>query len=170
MRKSLGNPKSLKLLNGWHPLMEKKNMMILTEEWREKPSNTQAKAKNSPNSQQQQFQLEEAFKNSEKREGKSTSHKPIPPSLHNPKDSEGCHGKFVSDGQSYDRITEKGGHQIRISEMISNILDGVPNFHIPINDVKSHISQKNSSICKALKTNNLIVSQINETLMCFERV
>ncbi|MBW0536615.1 hypothetical protein O181_076330 [Austropuccinia psidii MF-1] len=30
----LGHPNICKLLNGWHPLMEKKKMMLLTEEWR----------------------------------------------------------------------------------------------------------------------------------------
>ncbi|MBW0534131.1 hypothetical protein O181_073846 [Austropuccinia psidii MF-1] len=54
--------------------------------------------------------------------------------------------------------------------MISDVLDGSPNLYIAINDVKSHLSDKNSSICKNLKTNNLSMSQNNETLMCFERV
>ena len=30
VRKFLGHPNTCKLLNGWHPLMEKKNMMLLT--------------------------------------------------------------------------------------------------------------------------------------------
>ncbi|MBW0593429.1 hypothetical protein O181_133144 [Austropuccinia psidii MF-1] len=34
VRKFLGHPNTCKLLNGWHPLMEKKNMMLLTLEWR----------------------------------------------------------------------------------------------------------------------------------------
>ncbi|MBW0484057.1 hypothetical protein O181_023772 [Austropuccinia psidii MF-1] len=34
VRKFLGHPKTCKLLNGWNPLMEKKNMMLLTAEWR----------------------------------------------------------------------------------------------------------------------------------------
>ncbi|MBW0589064.1 hypothetical protein O181_128779 [Austropuccinia psidii MF-1] len=34
VRKFLGNPNTCKLLNGWHPLMEKKNMILLTAEWR----------------------------------------------------------------------------------------------------------------------------------------
>ncbi|MBW0496752.1 hypothetical protein O181_036467 [Austropuccinia psidii MF-1] len=33
--KFLGHPNTCKLLNGWHPLMEKQNMMLLTAEWRE---------------------------------------------------------------------------------------------------------------------------------------
>ncbi|MBW0569871.1 hypothetical protein O181_109586 [Austropuccinia psidii MF-1] len=34
VRKFLGHPNTCKLLNGFHPLMEKKNMILLTEEWR----------------------------------------------------------------------------------------------------------------------------------------
>ncbi|MBW0567572.1 hypothetical protein O181_107287 [Austropuccinia psidii MF-1] len=36
VRKFLGNPNTFKLLNGWHPLMEKKNMILLTAQWRKK--------------------------------------------------------------------------------------------------------------------------------------
>ncbi|MBW0546488.1 hypothetical protein O181_086203 [Austropuccinia psidii MF-1] len=34
VRKFLENPKTFKLLNGWHPLMEKKKINLLTAEWR----------------------------------------------------------------------------------------------------------------------------------------
>ncbi|MBW0515970.1 hypothetical protein O181_055685 [Austropuccinia psidii MF-1] len=34
IRKCLGHLKTCKLLNGWHPLREKKNMLLLTAEWR----------------------------------------------------------------------------------------------------------------------------------------
>ncbi|MBW0576806.1 hypothetical protein O181_116521 [Austropuccinia psidii MF-1] len=34
VEKSLGHPNTCKLLNGWHPLMEKKNMILLPAEWR----------------------------------------------------------------------------------------------------------------------------------------
>ncbi|MBW0593556.1 hypothetical protein O181_133271 [Austropuccinia psidii MF-1] len=34
VRKFLGHPKTCKLINGWYPLMEKKNIMLLTAEWR----------------------------------------------------------------------------------------------------------------------------------------
>ncbi|MBW0578897.1 hypothetical protein O181_118612 [Austropuccinia psidii MF-1] len=33
VRKFLGHPSTCKLLNGWHPFIEKKKMMLLTEEW-----------------------------------------------------------------------------------------------------------------------------------------
>ncbi|MBW0493290.1 hypothetical protein O181_033005 [Austropuccinia psidii MF-1] len=35
VRKFLGHPKNCKLLNGWHTLVEKKNKILLTAEWRE---------------------------------------------------------------------------------------------------------------------------------------
>ncbi|MBW0477834.1 hypothetical protein O181_017549 [Austropuccinia psidii MF-1] len=35
VRNFLGHPNTCKLLNGWHPLMDSKNMMLLTEELRE---------------------------------------------------------------------------------------------------------------------------------------
>ncbi|MBW0511283.1 hypothetical protein O181_050998 [Austropuccinia psidii MF-1] len=48
----------------------------------------------------------------------------------------------------------------------------IQGYRIPktINDMKSHISDKNPSICNNVKTNNFSLSQINETLMCFEKV
>ncbi|MBW0539798.1 hypothetical protein O181_079513 [Austropuccinia psidii MF-1] len=54
--------------------------------------------------------------------------------------------------------------------MISDILDYIPNFYIAINDMKNHISDKNSSIFNNLKTNNLSLIHINETLICLEKV
>ncbi|MBW0563732.1 hypothetical protein O181_103447 [Austropuccinia psidii MF-1] len=142
--------------------MEKKNMMLLTAEWRGNnpppPKQVQNKI---PSSQQQKFQFEKAATISEKGQRQSTSHKTLQPGIQNPKDSAGCHGKCISDGQNNDGISEKGGSQIKISEMISDILDGIPNSYIAINDMKNHISDNNSSICNNLKINNLILSQMN---------
>ncbi|MBW0588225.1 hypothetical protein O181_127940 [Austropuccinia psidii MF-1] len=67
-------------------------------------------------------------------------------------------------------LQKKGGSQIKISEMISNILDSIPELYEAINDIKTHVSDKNSSICNNIKSNHLSLSQINETLMCFETV
>ncbi|MBW0562829.1 hypothetical protein O181_102544 [Austropuccinia psidii MF-1] len=39
-----------------------------------------------------------------------------------------------------------------------------------ITDIKSHLSDKNTSMCDNLKTNNLSLSQINDTLKCFEKI
>ncbi|MBW0496389.1 hypothetical protein O181_036104 [Austropuccinia psidii MF-1] len=134
------------------------------------PPTTQASAKNSPNSQQQKFQHEKAAQSSEKGKKKGTSHKNLQPGLQIPKDSAGCHGKCISDGQNNDGITEKGGSHIEISEMISDIFDSIAELYEAINDAKIHVSDKDSSICKNLKTNDLSLSQINETLMFLKKV
>ncbi|MBW0511236.1 hypothetical protein O181_050951 [Austropuccinia psidii MF-1] len=133
------------------------------------PSTTQASAKNSPSSQQQQLQREKAATSSEQEQRQSTSYKTLQPGLQNPQESAGYHRKCILDGQNNDIITKKGGSQTKISEIISDILDGIPNLYIAINDVKRHIYDKNSSICNNLEANNLILIQINETLMCFEK-
>ncbi|MBW0591855.1 hypothetical protein O181_131570 [Austropuccinia psidii MF-1] len=54
--------------------------------------------------------------------------------------------------------------------MISDIFDSIPELYEAINDIKTHVSNNISSICNNLKTNNLTLSQINETLMFFEKV
>ncbi|MBW0568079.1 hypothetical protein O181_107794 [Austropuccinia psidii MF-1] len=134
------------------------------------PSTTQASANSNPSSQQLQFQPEKAATSSEQGQRKITSHKALQPGLQNPKDSSGCHEKCISDGQNNDGITEKGGSQIKISEMISDIIDSIPELYEAINDVKTHVSNKNSSICNNLKINKSSLSQRNETLMYFEKV
>ncbi|MBW0545977.1 hypothetical protein O181_085692 [Austropuccinia psidii MF-1] len=132
------------------------------------PSTTQASAKNSPSSQQQQLQREKAATSPEEGQRQSTIHKTIQPVLQNPKDSVECHGKCILDIQNNDGIAEKRGSLTKISEMISDIVDNIPNLYIAINYMKSHICNKNASICNNHKTKNLSLRQINETLMCFE--
>ncbi|MBW0578891.1 hypothetical protein O181_118606 [Austropuccinia psidii MF-1] len=136
---------------------------------KKQPSNTQASAKNIPSSQQQKFQGEKFATSSEKGQRQSTSHKTLHPGLHNPKESAGCHGKCIPDVQNNDGIKEKGGSQVKISEIISDIFDAIPELYEAINDVKSHFSDKNSPICNNLKTNNFSLSQINGTIMFFEK-
>ncbi|MBW0501449.1 hypothetical protein O181_041164 [Austropuccinia psidii MF-1] len=133
------------------------------------PFTTQASAKNSPSSQQQQFQCEKAPTSSKQGQWKGTSHKILQPGLQNPKNSAGFHGECISDGQNNNGITEKGGSQVKISEIISDIFDSIPELYEAINDIKTHGSDENSSICNNLKKNNFILSQINETLRCFEK-
>ncbi|MBW0575385.1 hypothetical protein O181_115100 [Austropuccinia psidii MF-1] len=115
------------------------------------PSTTKASAKNSPNSQQQQFQHEEAATSYKPGKRHGTSHKTLQPGLQDPKYSEGCHGKCISDGQSNYGITKKGGSRIQISEMISDIFDSIPTLYEAINDPKTHVSDKHLSICNNLK-------------------
>ncbi|MBW0584225.1 hypothetical protein O181_123940 [Austropuccinia psidii MF-1] len=107
------------------------------------PSTTQTSAKISPSGQQQQFQCEKAAKSSEQGQRKGTSHKTLQPGIQDSKDSTECHGKCIPDGQSNDGITKEGGIQIELSQMISDILDSIPELYEAITDVKSHISDKN---------------------------
>ncbi|MBW0527047.1 hypothetical protein O181_066762 [Austropuccinia psidii MF-1] len=134
-----------------------------------KPSSTNVSAKNSPSSQQQKFQREKAATSSEQGKRQGSSHRTLQPGLQSPKYSAECHGKCISDGQDNEGITDRGGSQINISEMISFIFDAIPLLFEPTNDVKSHIFDKYSSICNNIKTNNLRLSQVNQTLMCFEK-
>ncbi|MBW0512459.1 hypothetical protein O181_052174 [Austropuccinia psidii MF-1] len=53
--------------------------------------------------------------------------------------------------------------------MISDIFDSIPELYEAINDMQKHLSDKNETICNNIKTNNLSLCQINETLMCFEK-
>ncbi|MBW0504864.1 hypothetical protein O181_044579 [Austropuccinia psidii MF-1] len=49
VRKFLNNPHICKLLNGWNPFMERKNMILLTEEWRKiNPSDPKQVPKTAP--------------------------------------------------------------------------------------------------------------------------
>ncbi|MBW0578824.1 hypothetical protein O181_118539 [Austropuccinia psidii MF-1] len=90
------------------------------------PSATQTSSKNSPSSRKQQFQCEKAATSSEKGQRQGTTHKTLQPGLQNPKDSAGCHGKCFPDCQSNDAITENGGSQIKMTEIISDIFDAIP--------------------------------------------
>ncbi|MBW0543693.1 hypothetical protein O181_083408 [Austropuccinia psidii MF-1] len=93
VNKFLGHPNTCKLLNGWHLLMEKKNMILSKAEWRKIPTTTKASSKSSSNSNiKKQPQG--------KREG--TSPKALQPGLQDSEDSAGCHGKCISDGQNHD--------------------------------------------------------------------
>ncbi|MBW0462041.1 hypothetical protein O181_001756 [Austropuccinia psidii MF-1] len=124
----LGHPNTCKLLNGWNPFMEKKKMMLRTEEWRQNnPPPCKQVPKTAPEARSRNSNVKSAT-SSEQGQRQSTSYKPLQPGLHNPKDSEECHGKCISDGQNNDRFTEKGGRQTQILEMIPDILDGIPNF------------------------------------------
>ncbi|MBW0553431.1 hypothetical protein O181_093146 [Austropuccinia psidii MF-1] len=134
------------------------------------PSTSKASTKNSPSGQQQQFQHEKAATTSKQGKREGTIPKPLQPRLQDPKDSTGCHGKCISDGQNHDGITKEGGSQIKILKMISDTFDCILELYKATIDVKSHLSEKNTSICDNLKTNKLRLSQINDTLKLFERV
>ncbi|MBW0541727.1 hypothetical protein O181_081442 [Austropuccinia psidii MF-1] len=107
------------------------------------PTTTKASAKNSPSSQQQKLQREEASTSAKQGKRPGTSHKTLQPGLQNPKPSAGCHGECISYGQKYEGATEKGGSQVKISEMISDIFDSIPELYEAINDIKTLVSDKN---------------------------
>ncbi|MBW0575886.1 hypothetical protein O181_115601 [Austropuccinia psidii MF-1] len=123
----------------------------------------------SPSGQKQQLQRETAATTSKQGQREGTSPKALHPGLRNSKDSAVCHGKCISDGQNPDGITEERGSQIKIPEMISEIFDSIPELYEAINDVKNHLSDKNETICHNIKTKNVSLCQINETLMCSEK-
>ncbi|MBW0548749.1 hypothetical protein O181_088464 [Austropuccinia psidii MF-1] len=150
--------------------MEKKHDSFDTRMEEKQPSTTQTSVKKSPSRQQQQFQCEKAATSSKQGQREGTSPKALKPGIQDSKDSAGCHGKCISDGQNHDGITEEGGSQIKIPEMISDIFDSIPELYEAISDVKNHLSDKTETICNNIKTNNLSLCQINETLMCFEKV
>ncbi|MBW0563746.1 hypothetical protein O181_103461 [Austropuccinia psidii MF-1] len=116
------------------------------------------------------IQHEKAVTSSKQRQRQGTSHKSLQQGLQNPKDSARCHGKCISDGQNKGGITKKGEIKNKISEMISDIFYFIPELYEAINDVKTHVSDKNETICNNIKTNNLSLCQINETFMCSEKV
>ncbi|MBW0582456.1 hypothetical protein O181_122171 [Austropuccinia psidii MF-1] len=134
------------------------------------PSTTKESAKTSACGQQQEIQLQKAATSSKQGQREGTRPKALQPGLQDCKDTLGCHGKYISDGQNQYGITEEGGSQIKIPEIISDIFDSIPELYEAINDVKKHLSDKNETICNKNKTNNLSMCQINETLMCFEKV
>ncbi|MBW0540946.1 hypothetical protein O181_080661 [Austropuccinia psidii MF-1] len=133
------------------------------------PSTTKESATTSPSGQQQQFQHEKAATSSKPGQREGTSHQALQPRLQDFKDSAGCHGESISNGQSHDGITEEGGSQIKIPEMISDIFDSIPELYEAINDVKNNLSAKNETTCNNIKTKNLSLCQINETLIGFEK-
>ncbi|MBW0547134.1 hypothetical protein O181_086849 [Austropuccinia psidii MF-1] len=143
VRKFLGHPNTCKLLNGWHPLMEKKNMMHLTPEWRKNnPPPPKQVPKTAPVASSSKLYLKKAATSLKQGPRQGTSHKILQPGLKNPKCSAGCNGKCTSEGQNNDGITEKGGSRIKISEMISDILYSISEFYEAINDIKTLVSDK----------------------------
>ncbi|MBW0531591.1 hypothetical protein O181_071306 [Austropuccinia psidii MF-1] len=123
-------------------IYEKKHDAFNSRMEEKQPSTTQGSAKNSPSSQQQQFQCEKEATSSEEGKRQGASHKTLQTGLQNPKNSVGCHEKCISDGQNNYAITEKGGRQIKISEIISDIFHAIPELYEAINDIKCHISDK----------------------------
>ncbi|MBW0530532.1 hypothetical protein O181_070247 [Austropuccinia psidii MF-1] len=130
VRKFPGHPNTCKLLKGWQPLMEKKNMILSTAEWRKNnPPPPKQVSKTAPVASSSNCNVKKAATSSKQGQRQGTSHKPLRSGPQNPKDSAGCHGKCISDVQNNDGITGKGGSQIKISEMIFDIFDSIPELY-----------------------------------------
>ncbi|MBW0537372.1 hypothetical protein O181_077087 [Austropuccinia psidii MF-1] len=78
VRKLLGHPNTCNVLNGWHPLMEKNNMMLLTEEWRKnkQPTTTKASANKAPVARSRNFNVKKKPQAQNKGKGKAPATKP----------------------------------------------------------------------------------------------
>ncbi|MBW0577170.1 hypothetical protein O181_116885 [Austropuccinia psidii MF-1] len=77
VRKFLGHPNTCKLLNGWLPLMEKKNMMLSTAEWRQdNPPPPKQVAKTSPLASSSNSNMKKQPKAQKKGKGKAPATKP----------------------------------------------------------------------------------------------
>ncbi|MBW0582247.1 hypothetical protein O181_121962 [Austropuccinia psidii MF-1] len=99
------------------------------------PSTNKANAKTSPSGQQQQFQREKAATSSKQGQREGTTSKTLQPGLQDSKESAGCQGTCVSDGQNHYGIREEGGIQIKIPKMIYDIFDSIPELYEVINDM-----------------------------------
>ncbi|MBW0544736.1 hypothetical protein O181_084451 [Austropuccinia psidii MF-1] len=77
VREFLGHTNTCKLLNGWHPLMEKKNMMLSTEELREKnPPPPKKVPKTAPVASSRNFNIKKKPQAQKKGKGKAPATKP----------------------------------------------------------------------------------------------
>ncbi|MBW0536156.1 hypothetical protein O181_075871 [Austropuccinia psidii MF-1] len=77
VRKFLGHPNTCNLLNGWHSLMEKKNMMLLKAEWRENnPPPPKKVPKTAPVAISQNSNVEKQPQAQNKGKGKAPAIKP----------------------------------------------------------------------------------------------
>ncbi|MBW0585960.1 hypothetical protein O181_125675 [Austropuccinia psidii MF-1] len=77
VRKFLGHPNTCKLLNGWHPLMEMKNMMLLTAECRtNNPPPPKQVPKTAPIARSRNSDVQKKPQAQNKGKGKATATKP----------------------------------------------------------------------------------------------
>ncbi|MBW0513970.1 hypothetical protein O181_053685 [Austropuccinia psidii MF-1] len=77
VRKFLGHPNTCKLLNGWSPLMENKNMMLLTAEWRKNnPPPPMQVPKTAPVASSRNSNMKKKPKAQKKGKGKAPTTKP----------------------------------------------------------------------------------------------
>ncbi|MBW0585721.1 hypothetical protein O181_125436 [Austropuccinia psidii MF-1] len=150
--------------------MEKKNMMLLTLEWRKNnPPPPKQVPKTAPVAKSTNSNVKKQPQAPNKGKGKAPATKPYSQDYRIPKILHNAMGNVFQMARTMMKLKKRGG-QIKISGMISDIFDCIPELYEAITDVKSHLSDKNTSICDNLKTHNLSLSQINEALECFEEV
>ncbi|MBW0510593.1 hypothetical protein O181_050308 [Austropuccinia psidii MF-1] len=108
--KFLGHPNSCKLLNGWNSLMEKKNMILLTEEWRRKNPQPPKKVKKpTPVAIKRNSNVKKRPKVQKKGKGKAEAK-----AIYSQKFNK-IPWRIFLDGQSYDGTSEERGRKIIMS-------------------------------------------------------
>ncbi|MBW0467992.1 hypothetical protein O181_007707 [Austropuccinia psidii MF-1] len=76
VRKFLGPTNTFKLLNGWHPLIKKKKMMLSTAEWRKRPPPPKQVTKTTPVSISRNLDVKKKPQAQNKSKGKAPATKP----------------------------------------------------------------------------------------------
>ncbi|MBW0510497.1 hypothetical protein O181_050212 [Austropuccinia psidii MF-1] len=77
VRNFLGHTNTFKLLNEWHPLMEKKNMMLLTAKWRKSnPTPPKQVPKTAPVASRRNSDMKQQPNAQNKGKGKAPATKP----------------------------------------------------------------------------------------------
>ncbi|MBW0554902.1 hypothetical protein O181_094617 [Austropuccinia psidii MF-1] len=132
------------------------------------PPPTKQVPKTAPIASRSNSNVKKQLQAQNKGKGKAPATKPYSQGYIIPKIEQDAMENVFQMARTMMKLQKKGGRQIKISEMISDIFYSIPELYEAINDVKTHVSDKNSSICNNLKTNSLSLRQINETLMFFE--
>ncbi|MBW0579802.1 hypothetical protein O181_119517 [Austropuccinia psidii MF-1] len=105
-------------------------MMLLTAEWRKnKPPQPKQVPRPAPVASRSNSYMK---KQPQAQKGAKGRHQPQ--SLIDR--ATGFHVKCIPDGQNHDGITEEGGSKIKIPEIISDIVDSIPELYEAINDMK----------------------------------
>ncbi|MBW0484476.1 hypothetical protein O181_024191 [Austropuccinia psidii MF-1] len=132
--------------------MGKRNMMPLTAEWRENnPPPHKPVPKSASVASRRNSNVKKQPQTHNKGKGKAPPTNPYRKCYRIPKIQQDAM-ENVSDGHNHDGNGENRGSQIKISEIISEILNGILDLYIAKNYVKNHIYGQNSDICNNIKT------------------
>ncbi|MBW0550580.1 hypothetical protein O181_090295 [Austropuccinia psidii MF-1] len=125
--------------------MEKKNMMLLAAEWRKNnPPPPKRLPKTAQITSSRSSNMKQKTQAQKKGKGKAPATKPYRQGYRITKIQQDSMENVFQMARTMMELQKKGGSQIKESEMITDILDVVPNFYIAINDIKSHIYDKNA--------------------------